>query len=281
MTQRVYLDHNVVVALLNRQLPEAADFRASLKEGKFRAVLSPTHWVEAARSNSRFLALATAEVMDSLGALWVRERRDLQRREIQAWANGKPGDRRVIDPFGLTASEVATELSGMQGAAAIMTSITIVGYLQANPGFGATMQTAYRANAEGFERNVQHVREGELTAEKEQEIWVTWLCGVASEAKICSSPDQLGSAQRKFFPSIITEFEVAKENWKRGVENPDMKLSPQRLGDAFHVIVALPYVNYVVSGDSRLRALIQCVGPKLPFGTAEPIESLVQLVGKI
>lgn len=275
MEKTAYLDHNVIVDLANEDIAKSA---AAFPQARVKPVLSPSHWVEAARSPTPSEALRTASVMDSLNALWLRERRSIQRREIRAWASGSPCDLSIIDPISTTITEVATELSGVQGAAVVTTSATVVSYLQANPNFRTTMEAAYRSNAEGFERNVQHVRQGELTPEKEQEIWGAWLSTVAREAQCTPSPNQLASSDRKFFPSIFTEFEIAKENWKRAVENPKMKLSPQRLGDAFHVMVALPYVAYVVSGDHRLRGLISCVRHKLPFPTGEPVESLPALM---
>ncbi len=277
MQTTVYLDQNVIIALSQSGQDSLL---AHVRGGALRPVLSPTHWVEAARAPTSSEALRLAETMDSLRAFWLRERRELQRRELRAWAKSKPRDITIIEPICQTASEAAADLTGLQGATAVLTSTTIVPYLRANSRFGTIMKSAERSNAEGFERNVEHVCQGELTLEREEEIWVTWLCSVASEARTSSSRDQLRTAEHQILPSILTEFEIAKENWKRGVDNPDMRLSPQRLADVFHIVAALPYVDYVVSADNRLRKLIECVRPKLPFRTPEPVESLAELLEK-
>jgi len=252
-----------------------------MREGKLKAVLSPCHWIEAARARTDSEALRIARVMDSLDALWLRERRALQRREVQAWVQGKPGDRHVIEPICRAASEVASELSSFRGTTTIVTSQDMVLALRGDPQFSMNMAAAYRSNAEGFNRNVRHVRRGQLTPTKEQPIWLAWLQSVATEAGSTLSPEKFGNADRGFFPSILAEFELAKENWRRAVQNPPMKLLPQRLNDVFHVIVALPYTDYIVSDDVRFRRLIRSVRQKLPFSTAEPIGSLAELLRRL
>lgn len=273
-----YLDHNVVVGIGNNHI--ALDLK-SFEEKGVRFVLSPSHWIEASRAPSLRAALRTADAMQSLRPLWLRERRSLERREVQAWLSGKANDNTAIEPLCNSTSLVATDLSGLSGAIAIITCTQIVRYLHNKGDFRNTLEGAYKSNADWFEVNVQHVAKGQLTAKKENEIWVAWICSIAREAGQALSDEQLKNVDRSCFPTTLTEFEVAKENWTRAVANPQMKLSPQRLGDVFHLVVALPYVDFVISNDSGFRSLAKAVRKRLPFRAAVPLACLSELADRI
>jgi hypothetical protein len=270
----LYLDHNVVVEISHKRIK--IDHQQLDKNG-VRFVLSPSHWIQAARANTLNTALQTARVMDSLRPLWLRERRSLQRREVRAWLAGKPNAASVVEPFCNSVSEVATELSRLSGAFAIVTTPKLIQYLYEKGGFRDTMRNNYQANAGWFERNVKHVAKGKLTIEKEKQIWVGWVAGIANEERSPVSEQVIARASRSEFPAVLTEYEIAKENWRRAVVNPSMRLSPQRLADVFHLIVALPYVDSVLSQDSGFHSLASAVCPKLPFKTATLLNSLQEL----
>ena len=274
-TKTTYLDHNVVVDIMNERSNEAL---AAVKRAELTFVLSPAHWIEAARSSSFEQACRTAKTMDDLQAHWLRERRELQRREVRAWTCGKSADLDIIQPICRTVSELASDYSGVTGAIAIVTSEMMVRHMQKDGSFLKIIGGAYKGNAEGFERNVDHVRDGRLTPETEQRIWNSWVESVAQEIDLGHLTERLVNADRFHFPSILTEYEIAKENWARGVNNPEMKLNPSRLSDCFHVIAALPYVDCIVSRDNGFRGLVTTVRSRLPFRTARPVESLEQLL---
>jgi len=269
-----YLDHNIVIDIVHGK---RSDEVVTLQRAGVTLVLSPAHWIEAARSRSLEEACKTAKTMDDLGAHWLRERRDLQRREVTAWAAGKPYDIRSIQPILRTASELASDYSQITGAIAIVTSEMMVRHMHRDESFREVIQRAYKGNTEGFERNAAHVRDGKLTAEMEQRIWRSWIASVAQEIGKANLEESLDKASRSNFPSILTEYEIAKENWTRAVDHPEMKLSANRLNDCFHAIAALPYVDYIISRDNGLRGLINGVRSRLPFRTAQPVEALEKL----
>ncbi len=279
MQKTAYLDNNVVIDLIERKYPKddaALDTFASTR--RLRWVLSPWHWVEAARSGDETQAKETANFLDSLGALWLRERIALQKREIQAYLSGRPGDIALIDPICKTVSEVASELSERKGAAVIQSSSDLVTKLLRNPSALQKLDTAYQVNEEAFAENAKNFRAGRLTRES---AWKRYMCGLAKALDFSSDLARLRQAEPAAFRAISAEFEVAMEHWRRAGKDAGMRMSAHRLGDVFHIVVALPYVDYFVSQDNRLMGLLKCVGRKLPFGKAERVGSPAELLKRL
>src|SRR3989338_10764330 len=126
-TKTTYLDHNVVVDIVNERSNAAL---AAARRAGLTLVLSPAHWIEAARSSSFEQACRTAKTMDDLQAHWLHERRELQRREVRAWTCGKSADLDIIQPICRTVSELASDYSGVTGAIAIVTSEMMVRHMK-------------------------------------------------------------------------------------------------------------------------------------------------------
>lgn len=269
-----YLDNNVVVGIANNQT--SIDLQL-FKNKQVRFVLSPSHWVEAARARALSTALQTAKAMEALGPLWIRERRSLQRREVSAWLDGKPNNKEAVDAICHSTSLVANDLTGLHGAIALITCSKIVEHLHNDGSFRNTMLGAYKSNADSFAANVKHVASGKLTTEKEKEIWSTWISNIAMEVGTRVSAQQAATVSRACFPATLAEFEIAKENWARAAQNPKMRLTPQRLADVFHLVVALPYVDFVVSNDKAFRSFADMIRDRLPFKSAAALESLSDL----
>jgi len=78
----IYCDHNFIV-----KTNEAPDlYRDHLRQlvttGTVTFVLSPMHWVEAAEDKNPARGTAKADLMDSLQARWLYDRRSIQKREV-------------------------------------------------------------------------------------------------------------------------------------------------------------------------------------------------------
>jgi len=78
----IYCDHNFIV-----KANEASDlYRDHLRQlvttGTVTFVLSPMHWVEAAEDENPARGTAKADLMDSLQARWLYDRRSIQKREV-------------------------------------------------------------------------------------------------------------------------------------------------------------------------------------------------------
>lgn len=276
LKKKAYLDQNTVIDLKLRCYPQDNKALESLvRSRELRCVISPWHWVEAARASNEAIARSTAQFFDSLQANWLRERTRIQEREIRAYLSGRAGDVGLIDPICATVSEAGSELSGLRGAAVIMTSPELVSALRTQPVALQNLTSAYQSNKADFAKNVQRMKAGQLPPDH---AWRLYLRGLGKTLGFSSYLDALEQADTSSFRSITSEFEIAVENWRRASNDQNMQLSPQRLGDVFHLAVALPYVDYVVSRDSSLRGLIGCVRSNLPFSTAEPVESLTELL---
>ncbi|MDA2914820.1 hypothetical protein MYX77_12885, partial [Acidobacteriia bacterium AH_259_A11_L15] len=116
MPVTAYLDQNIIIDLKDKKRPEdnkALDVLTA--HGQVKCVLSPWHWVEASRACDRGTAQFTAQFFDSLQALWLRERIDLETREIQAFLDGRAGDVSAIEPIVTTVGEVVRGIRGFQG----------------------------------------------------------------------------------------------------------------------------------------------------------------------
>src|SRR5690242_12008069 len=86
MCPRIYLDQNAVIYLYEESLKAPASrerLSQTIVDEKIRITLSPWHWVETARTKDLAKALPLAEFMDSLRPVWLRDRRDLERIEVE------------------------------------------------------------------------------------------------------------------------------------------------------------------------------------------------------
>jgi hypothetical protein len=80
----VYCDHNFIVTSDQGPVTYKDHLRLLSATGAVTFVLSPFHWIETAEDTDAGRGEATADFMDSLGGQWLRERRNIQRKEVEA-----------------------------------------------------------------------------------------------------------------------------------------------------------------------------------------------------
>ena len=114
MLTTIYLDNNVLLDLKNASPgSREGEFLREISARRFRAVLSSTHHLEAARGPDDLTAYKTADFLDSLSPLWLRERTELHKRELLAYLQGTSAD--TVDPVCLSVSEMASEVARLRG----------------------------------------------------------------------------------------------------------------------------------------------------------------------
>lgn len=279
LPKTVYLDQNILIDLKDAVVPsENRVLDSALKGGKVRFVVSPWHCVEAARAQDTAAAIATSNFIDELGPAWLRERIDLQKRELQSYLNRKAADTEAIAPICQTVSEIFTQLSGFRSGFVIARTSDIVVNMRTNTTARQALKSAYDLNAVAFEKNFQGLMASPLTKDR---LWQLVLRSTAKHLGFQSFTAQIEQAHPQDFRALTTEFEIVLRDWTKGMAEKGMKMGSQRLGDHFHLSVVLPYVDFVVSKDKGFCALVESVKLALPFPTANVVQSLAELVQQV
>ena len=84
MPPLTYCDNNFVITAHDAPAEYKAHLRALASSGKVRYVLSPWHWREMAQDGDHARGVSVADFCDSLGPVWLYDRRSIQRREVAA-----------------------------------------------------------------------------------------------------------------------------------------------------------------------------------------------------
>ncbi len=261
----IFSDVNFIVTA--HQGPDA--YKQHLQQlatnGAVTFVLSPMHWVEAAEDNDAVRGAAKADFMDSLNARWLFERRAVQRKEVATsffrFLQVPSGPPQMVAP-------VIDVIADLAGVAAERSSRDFVAHLR---GIGPNhpLEQSLRQAFESNQVNGGRFRAGKLTPiflERMERHYVQYLLPRETSAGVVIDEDSksrfLNAFKMTDLPASALEWAATQDSWREGRHmNRNNFMDQQQL-------MALPYVDYFVTDDARLRALICRISAGLPFPVA-------------
>lgn len=261
----IFCDLNFIVTA--HQGPDV--YREHLRQlaaaGTVTFVLSPMHWVEAAEDNNAARGTAKADFMDSLQASWLYERRTIQRKEIAAVFLrflGIPSD---PPQMVTTVRDVIADLAGHP---AERNSRDFVSHLR-SIGPNHPLERSLRQAFESNQVNGGRFRAGQLTPaflQRMERLYIQQLLPTQTPAGVVVDEDSknrfLNAFQLTDFPAFALETKATHDSWRE-----ERQMNRNNFMDQQHMM-ALPYVEYFVTDDARLRGLIGRISAALPFPVA-------------
>lgn len=261
----VFCDLNFIITA--HQEPDA--YKRHLQQlagaGTVTFVLSPFHWAEAAEDANPVRGAAKADFMDSLLARWIYERRAIQRKEATALFFRFL--RVQADPPQMIGS-VVDVIADLAGAPAERRSRDFVAHLRTigqNHPLRQSLQQAFDSNHVNGER----FRAGKLSPDFLRRIekrYIQGLLPTETPAGVvidgASKREFLDSSKLTDFPAFAVEWLATLDSWR---ENRQMKRN--NFMDQQH-LMALPYADFFLTDDARLRGLVGRILPQLPFPIA-------------
>lgn len=262
MPADIYLDHNALIYL--QQLVQSdqaikAKLFKNIADGVIQVVLSPWHWVEAARDKNSARARALAEFMDELKPKWLRDRRDLEKVEVQdAFLKFAKID--YERPAEKTSrSEIVGALNRIRlTEAQTPTSSEFVERLSQRPELMQPIIDSHQKNLQAIDNVRAALSAGRLSSDKKKladrqlvESFVphTTPAGIAIGYETRDA--FLDTVTLKCFPTLATEAEIAEHTWKT-----EGQTRWNSMIDRIHLISALPHVDFIVSDDGYFSTLV-------------------------
>jgi hypothetical protein len=230
--------------------------------GAVTFVLSPFHWAEAAEDANPVRGAAKADFMDSLLARWIYERRAIQRKE--ATAVFFRFLRVQADPPQMIGSvvDVIADLAGVRAARNSRDFVAHLRTIGQDHPLEQTLQQAFDTNRV----NGNRFRAGQLDANFLRTIEKLYIQGLLPAQTLVIDEDSkrrfLDGSRLTDFPSFAVESLATYDGWRE-----NRQLSRNNFMDQQH-LMALPYVDFFLTDDARLRALVGRISPGLPFRIA-------------
>ncbi len=263
----VFCDLNFIISAHQESDAYKQHLQQLAGAGTVTFVLSPMHWVEAAEDADPVRGAAKADFMDSLLARWIYERRSVQRREATAafFRFPKiPAEPQVIG----SVVDVIADLTGVQAERHSRDFVAHLRTIGQNHPLERSIQQAFDSNRVNGER----FRAGRLDAEfirNMEKRYVQGLLPTETPAGVIIDGDSkrrfLDGSRLTDFPAFAVESLATYDSWR---ENRQMNRN--NFMDQQH-LMALPYVDFFLTDDARLRALIGRISPGLPFSIATPL----------
>jgi hypothetical protein len=262
---RVFCDLNFIVTA--HQGPE--NYKQHLRQlattGTVTFVLSPFHWVEAAEDNDPARAAAKADFMDSLQASWLYERIAVQRKEVATaffqFLQIPHNSPQMIAPVG----DIIADLAGQQ---AQRSSRDFVAHLR-GVGPNHPLEQSIRQAFESNRVNTERFRARKLNPaflRRMERLLIQRLLPTQTPAGLAidetSKQQFLNSCQLTNFPALALETKATYDSWQL-----QRQMTRNNFMDQQH-LMALPYVDFFLTDDTRLRALVGRISPGLTFPIA-------------
>jgi len=261
----IFCDQNFIVTAHQGPDTYKNHLRQLATDGKATFVLSPMHWVEAAEDNDATRGAAKADFMDSLNARWLYERRAIQRKEVAAAFLEFLQVPRPPPEMVSTVGDVIADLAGRPAERNSRDFVAHLCDIGPNHPLERNLRQAFEANRVNGER----FRAGTLTATflKDMErLYVRRLLPDQTPAGVLIDEESKNSFLSAFhltdFPASAIEWMTTQDSWREG-----RHMNRNNFMDQQHMM-ALPYVDYFVTDDARLRALVSRISAGFSFRIA-------------
>lgn len=262
MPQTFYLDQNALIYAYQECIKNVAfkeELENCIKDGHITIVLSPWHWVETARTKDLAKALPLAAFMDFLRPAWLRDRRDLERTEVEneffkfAKLSFQP------KPPLISRVELLSALNNQSVSPdQAPSSRNFVENWITKPALMESIIASHRKNVEALNRVRSARASGKLTkaikVEADQKLIAGFLPSTTPNGVQVDSQTKstfLKAVTTDNFPTLAIESAIAEYSWAN-----QGRLDWNSMIDKFHVISSLPYVDFLVSDDGYLSLLL-------------------------
>ncbi len=274
---RIYLDQMALIALGRRKLSaEEAGVRNCIEQGRVTLVLSPAHWVDTAGGSSTQRSRELAQFIDSLRPVWLRERISIHRLEIRCFLEEIQFEQLRERVICKTVSELVADIGGLHaGGTAIVSTTDVVVHLRTSPQARQIFDQAYAQNERAFKVNRRKFRAGLITLDVEQRLHAAYLRRVGGVGAGTPEDDRLQEAPAEALRSIVCEWEATKEGWRQGGV-----MGRRRLRDLFHLTVAMPYADVILTYDLQMRRTIAAGSRRVSFPVATVVGSMGELLAQ-
>jgi len=264
----IFCDLNFIITAHQQSDAYKDHLRHLAPTGTVTFVLSPMHWVEAAEDNDVARGTAKADFMDSLESQWLYDRRGIQRKEVAA---AFFRFLQVPNTAPQMIASVRDVIADLAGRPAERNSRDFVAHLRAI-GANHPLEHSLRENLESNRVNGDRFRTGRLTPavlQRIERIYVAQLLPTQTPAGVVIDQDSksrfLNAFQLTDLPAFTVETKATHDSWRE-----ERQMSRNNFMDLQHMM-ALPYVDYFLTDDAKLRALIGRISVGLPFRTALPL----------
>jgi hypothetical protein len=264
----VYCDSNFIITAAQGPEPYKAHLRQLSSTGVVTFVLSPFLWVDLAEDANVARAEATADFIDSLGAQWIRERRNIEGKEVVAaffrYVHIPLEDAQMVVSF----RDVIADLAGRPGDRPSRDFVAHLRGIGQNHPLKENLDKGFATN----QKNTTDYNKGTFTPEFRRRVETEYVrqllparTPAGLEIDLGSKRAFLDAQQLTDFPSLCLETRGTYDNWDTG-----RQLTRNNFIDQQHVM-ALPYVDFFVTDDGRLTTLIGRIVNGVPFRCATVI----------
>ncbi len=257
----IYLDQSALIDAYERTRSDDA-FRKRFVEGtakdRYGFILSAWHWVEAARTRDLEKATRLADFMDSLRPGWLRDRRDLERIEVEERFYKFLGLEYLRPSAVVSRAELIAALNGLPLSAVTGLSSRdfVEGWIK-KPELMQSIERSQRQNAEAL-RNVRAAEAvGRLTRAIVDEGDRGLIKGFLPQRTPTGLLLDEGTKSQFLetvtivdFPTLAIEAAISQYGW-----SSQGRTDWNSMVDRIHMISALPYVDLVVSDDKYFGRL--------------------------
>jgi hypothetical protein len=264
----VFCDLNFIVTAHQEADVYKQHLQQLARAGTVTFVLSPMHWIEAAEDADPVRGAAKADFMDALQPRWICERRTLQRVEATARFFRFLGIQADPPQMLRSITDVIADLASVQAEQSSRDFVVHLRAIGQNHPLQRSFQQAFDSNRVNGER----FRAGQLDANflrRMEKLYIRGLLPAQTPAGLVIDENCkqrfLDGSQLTDFPASALESMATYDSWR---ENRQM--SRNNFMDQQH-LMTLPYVDFFLTDDLRLRALIARISVGLTFPIATPL----------
>ncbi len=268
--RNIYLDQNALINACDRARGDHA-FRSALRDptpdGHCRIVLSAWHWVETSRARDVGRAAELADFMDGLSPGWLRDRRDLERIEVEERFYRFVGVEYSRPQAIITRAELAAAVSGLpRGRKINDSSREIVTVWIKNPAPALRLERSHRQNAQALMRLRAARAAGKVTGavirKGDREHIRGFLPDPTAGGVVLDESTEgkfLDRVAIKDLPTLAAEAAITEYLW-----SSEGKTGWRHMVDRNHLISALPHVDAVVTDDKDFPKILRAAEPTGP-----------------
>jgi hypothetical protein len=212
--------------------------------------------------------------IDSLRPIWLKERVNIHRLEIQGFLQGLSFEQVRERATCNTITEIVVDLDGLEeGGALLVNTEAMVSTLRDNRRVREIFERAYTQRAEAYRQNRRRFRGGRVPAALDLQLRSAYIRRMGNIVPDSVEDQRVQAAPPDSLRSITCEFEATQESWRQGGV-----MNPNRIRDLFHLAVAMPYTDVILTMDRQMRSTIASVKRLVQFPVAQEVGSPAQLI---